>query len=66
MVVEADLQLAGGRTLHYYDTGGGDHAVFWHHGTPNVGSPPEPLFERPLRTGCAGCPMTGPATATRA
>jgi pimeloyl-ACP methyl ester carboxylesterase len=51
MVVEADLQLADGRTLHYYDTGGGDRAVFWHHGTPNVGSPPEPLFEAAAENG---------------
>ena len=31
-----------------YDTGAGGVpaglAVFWHHGTPNTGSPPEPLF----------------------
>jgi pimeloyl-ACP methyl ester carboxylesterase len=44
MVIEADLKLADGRTLHYDDTGGDHTAVFWHHGTPNVGSPPEPLF----------------------
>jgi pimeloyl-ACP methyl ester carboxylesterase len=47
MVTETDLALADGRTLHYYDTGpgGGDRlAVFWHHGTPNTGAPPEPLF----------------------
>ena len=34
--------------LHVYDTGTGDaaagFAVFWHHGTPNPGAPPEPLF----------------------
>jgi pimeloyl-ACP methyl ester carboxylesterase len=44
---EFDLQLGNGRTLHAYDTGpsGGDLlAVFWHHGTPNVGAPPEPLL----------------------
>ena len=30
-----------------YDTGSdaaGRLAVFWHHGTPNIGAPPEPLF----------------------
>jgi pimeloyl-ACP methyl ester carboxylesterase len=31
-----------------YDTGADDAddrlAVFWHHGTPNIGAPPEPLF----------------------
>jgi pimeloyl-ACP methyl ester carboxylesterase len=46
MVTEADLELSDGRTLHFYDTGGGDGrlAVFWRHGTPNIGAPPEPLF----------------------
>jgi pimeloyl-ACP methyl ester carboxylesterase len=52
MVTEADIHLADGRTLHAYDTradgiaggAGSPVAVFWHHGSPNVGSPPEPLF----------------------
>src|SRR6266540_2545000 len=45
---ETDLRLADGRTLHVYDTAPGDDGrlpVFWHHGTPNLGAPPEPLFE---------------------
>jgi pimeloyl-ACP methyl ester carboxylesterase len=46
--METDLTLGGGRTLHVYDTGlddaDGRLAVFWHHGTPNIGAPPEPLF----------------------
>ena len=54
MTIEADLQLADGRTLHYYDTADTADAgasgpatgvaVFWEHGTPNAGDPPEPLF----------------------
>ena len=55
MVTEAEIRLAGGRTLHAYDTrpdgiagrpGPADPAatVFWLHGSPNIGSPPEPLF----------------------
>jgi pimeloyl-ACP methyl ester carboxylesterase len=48
VVTETDLELSDGRTLHVYDTGtdlgGGGLAVFWHHGTPNIGAPPEPLF----------------------
>ena len=51
MVTEADIRLADGRTLHAYDTRadgtgapGSPVAVFWLHGSPNVGSPPEPLF----------------------
>jgi pimeloyl-ACP methyl ester carboxylesterase len=48
VVTETDLQLGDGRTLHVYDTGAdgtaGRLAVFWHHGTPNIGAPPEPLF----------------------
>jgi len=47
-VVETDLELGDGRTLHAYDTGAEDGdgrlAVFWHHGSLNVGAPPEPLF----------------------
>ncbi len=48
MVTETDLELSDGRTLHMYDTGEDDSdgrlAVFWHHGTPNIGAPPAPLF----------------------
>jgi pimeloyl-ACP methyl ester carboxylesterase len=50
MVTETDLELADGRTLHVYDTGTGgaggpgDLVVLWQHGTPNIGTPPEPLF----------------------
>jgi pimeloyl-ACP methyl ester carboxylesterase len=48
VVTETDLALSDGRTLHVYDTGTDDGAaglvVFWHHGTPNTGAPPEPLF----------------------
>lgn len=48
-MIETDLLLADGRMLHAYDTGHGDLVVFWHHGTPNIGLPPEPLFEPGLR-----------------
>ena len=46
MIKETDLELSDGRTLHVYDTGGpgASLAVFWHHGSPNTGAPPEPLF----------------------
>jgi pimeloyl-ACP methyl ester carboxylesterase len=48
VVTETDLALDDGRILHVYDTGAGDRpaglAVFWHHGTPNTGAPPAPLF----------------------
>jgi len=55
MVTVADIRLAGGRTLRAYDaradeiadrpgSSGSPVAVFWHHGSPNIGSPPEPLF----------------------
>jgi hypothetical protein len=47
-VTETHVELSDGRTLHVYDTGADDSddrlAVFWHHGTPNIGAPPEPLF----------------------
>lgn len=42
---EINLTLDDGRTLHAYDTGSdGKLPLFWHHGTPNLGEPPEPLF----------------------
>ncbi len=48
MVTETDLALGDGRNLHVYDAGADDPdrslVVFWHHGTPNIGAPPEPLF----------------------
>jgi pimeloyl-ACP methyl ester carboxylesterase len=48
MVAQTDLLLGDGRTLHAYDAlaDGVDVrlAVFWHHGTPNLGAPPEPLL----------------------
>ena len=52
---ELDLKLGDGRTLHVYDTGAdegdGRLPVFWHHGTPNIGSPPAPLFPAAERLG---------------
>ncbi|MBA2247953.1 MAG: alpha/beta fold hydrolase [Chloroflexia bacterium] len=55
MVREFDLALSDGRTLHAYDTGADDAnnqlAVFWHHGTPNIGAPPVPLFPAAARLG---------------
>ena len=51
MVTERNLDLGDGQTLHTYDTGVGDLAVFWHHGTPNMGAPPEPLFAAATRLG---------------
>ena len=54
-VTETDVELGDGRTLHVYDTGAdgadGRLAVFWHHGTPNIGAPPEPLFAAAARLG---------------
>ena len=52
---EFEVEVADGRSLHVYDTGPDDGsgrlAVFWHHGTPNVGIPPEPLFPVSERLG---------------
>jgi pimeloyl-ACP methyl ester carboxylesterase len=58
-VTQADLDLGHGQTLHYYvaDTdqaaaGAADGlVVFWHHGTPNIGAPPAPLFPAAERLG---------------
>ncbi|WP_447001845.1 alpha/beta fold hydrolase [Saccharothrix isguenensis] len=51
MVSEIDVELHDGRTLHAYDSGIGDLAVIWHHGTPNVGAPPAPLLPAAERLG---------------
>ncbi|MFF5175082.1 alpha/beta fold hydrolase [Micromonospora sp. NPDC000089] len=52
MVTELDLDLPDGGRLHAYDTGGDDRLpVLWHHGTPNVGAPPAPLFAAADRLG---------------
>ena len=53
-MIERDIRLNDGRTLHVYDTGPGGSRrvpVVWHHGTPNVGAPPEPLFAAADRLG---------------
>src|ERR1700727_1966986 len=65
MVTETDLELADGRTLHYYDAGPGDAgalAVFWHHGSPNTGGPPEPLFAAAAANGLRWVSYDGPAS----
>jgi pimeloyl-ACP methyl ester carboxylesterase len=55
VVTETDLELGDRRTLHAYDTGkddaAGPLAVFWHHGSPSIGAPPEPLFSAAERLG---------------
>ena len=55
MVNETDLSLSDGRRLHVYDTGAADAdaslAIFWHHGTPNLGEPPEPLLPAAAQRG---------------
>lgn len=54
-VPEIDLELSDGRLLHIYDTAvdndDGRLAVFWQHGTPNIGAPPKPLFPAAARLG---------------
>jgi pimeloyl-ACP methyl ester carboxylesterase len=46
---EVDVLTADGRVLHAYDVGPTERSdelvVLWQHGTPNIGAPPEPLFE---------------------
>jgi pimeloyl-ACP methyl ester carboxylesterase len=50
-VEEIDLCTPDGRRLHAYSHGDGPHTVMWHHGTPNIGTPPAPLFEAAGRLG---------------
>ncbi|HEV3497620.1 MAG TPA: alpha/beta hydrolase, partial [Actinomycetes bacterium] len=53
MATETDVELPDGRAVHVYDTAvdGGRLAVLWHHGTPNLGPPPEPLLPAADRLG---------------
>jgi pimeloyl-ACP methyl ester carboxylesterase len=49
---ETDVRLRDGRTLHVYDVGPADATpLIWHHGTPNIGAPPTPLFADATRLG---------------
>jgi pimeloyl-ACP methyl ester carboxylesterase len=56
---ETDLPLPDGGVLHIYDggdegcadTAGESLPVLWHHGTPNTGTPPRPLFPEAARLG---------------
>lgn len=52
---ELDVPLAEGRSLHAYeaapDAGPAGFTVLWHHGTPNIGPPPAPLFAASERLG---------------
>lgn len=54
-VSELDVVLPDGRLLHAYDrqpAGAAEAlAVVWHHGTPNIGAPPAPLFAAADRLG---------------
>ena len=56
-VTESDVDLGDGHVLHVYDTGDPGTAdveplvVVWHHGTPNLGAPPRPLFGAAARLG---------------
>ena len=54
-MTETDLEHGDGRTLHVYDVpaDGVDDplVVFWHHGTPNTGEPPEPLLPAAAQRG---------------
>ncbi|MFK4083453.1 alpha/beta fold hydrolase [Kribbella sp. NPDC020789] len=50
-MIETNLQLPDGRTLHVYDAGTPGVPVIWNHGTPNLGAPPEPLFAAAERLG---------------
>lgn len=53
-MTEADLVLDDRRTVHFYmqaPSDGDRLAVFWLHGTPNIGLPPAPLFADAARLG---------------
>jgi pimeloyl-ACP methyl ester carboxylesterase len=52
VIREFDVNLDGGQTLHaYHQDVEAELDVLWHHGTPNIGAPPEPLFDVAARLG---------------
>jgi pimeloyl-ACP methyl ester carboxylesterase len=53
VITELDVALPDGRILHAYDRRptAPRLAVIWHHGTPNIGAPPRPLFAAADRLG---------------
>lgn len=54
MIGERDLVLGDGRVLHVYDSGprpGVGRTVYWLHGTPQNGLPPQPLVDLGSLTG---------------
>ena len=69
-MIETEVTAADGRVLHVYDTGhttADELVVFWHHGTPNIGSPPQPLFDTSARLGIRwiSCDRPGYGGSTR-
>lgn len=67
-VTEHDIPLADGGSVHAFDTGpaSGDHAIVWHHGSPQTGAPLEPLLvaarERGIRVFSVARPSYGGST----
>ena len=49
----SSVRLPDGRTVGVYDSGtpSAELTVLWHHGTPQIGVPPEPLLEPAARRG---------------
>jgi pimeloyl-ACP methyl ester carboxylesterase len=68
MALERDVQLADGRSVHVYDTGGEAEVltVLWHHGSPQTGALLEPLLSaaqpRGIRLLSYGRPSYGGST----
>jgi pimeloyl-ACP methyl ester carboxylesterase len=60
---EIDLITPDGRTLHAYSIGEGPNVVMWHHGTPNIGTPPAPLYRDGIRFIAYDRPGYGGSTA---
>lgn len=46
-----DIATPQGGVLRVYDTGGTGRPILWHHGTPNTGQPPRPLYDDAERLG---------------
>jgi pimeloyl-ACP methyl ester carboxylesterase len=69
MVTERDMRLADGRVVRVHDTGKGEFAVFWHHGSPQTGALLDPLLSaakaRGIRMLSYGRPSYGGSSPNR-
>lgn len=67
-MLERDVTLDDGRSLHVFDSGLGERVLLWHHGSPQTGAVLEPVLraaaERGIRAVGYGRPSYGGSSAS--